>query len=192
MPNADAIYVMWHDPTSYEHTKHGPPYLPDPGERPQKMRSASSSPDNLASVLYHLQWEAHAFQAYHWRAKGTTSYGDHLLFQRLYEEVTPLIDQMGERLMGRGSVEAISPDESARHCCAMLESIESDTRDDFAKAHSLVTSFTKLIARVLGQETLSPGEENLLEGFADKHEEFEYLLKQRAQDQGMIIWDLVP
>lgn len=36
----------------------------------------------------------------HWTAKGVTFYGDHLLFERLYNDTLELLDEAAEKFVG--------------------------------------------------------------------------------------------
>jgi len=47
-----------------------------------------------ARALYQM------YQNFHWKSAGPQYYGDHQLYQRLYEGVLPEIDQLAERIMG--------------------------------------------------------------------------------------------
>jgi len=52
--HADSIYAVWHDPTTYDHLKMGPPYLPGPHDskaqgRPKEASEVPDS-DSLAEV----------------------------------------------------------------------------------------------------------------------------------------------
>lgn len=42
-PHEESIYAMWHDPTVYDHIKHGPPYLPE-----SKVSKTASTMDRKA------------------------------------------------------------------------------------------------------------------------------------------------
>lgn len=48
------------------------------------------------------------YQKLHWASGGATSYGDHLLFQRLYEDLAKQIDEVAEQLVGEGGASALS------------------------------------------------------------------------------------
>ena len=53
----------------------------------------------LIAVHVALEVEQMLFHAYHWRSKGQDYYGDHLLYQRLYQARAEEIDRIGEVLM---------------------------------------------------------------------------------------------
>jgi len=56
--------------------------------------------DNLARLLAHLRAMLMSYQTSHWVARGDPQYGDHLLFQRLYEALGGEIDSLAEKMVG--------------------------------------------------------------------------------------------
>lgn len=55
---------------------------------------------HLAHLLAYLRAMYLSYQTSHWQTKGPTYYGDHLLFQRLYESVQGEIDALAEKIVG--------------------------------------------------------------------------------------------
>ena len=51
----------------------------------------------LLAILRALQW---SHQTAHWKVRGEPFYGDHLLFQKLYEAVGEEIDTLAEKIVG--------------------------------------------------------------------------------------------
>jgi DNA-binding ferritin-like protein len=68
----------------------------------QKAPPEASARDNALSlmldILCLLKSLRDRYQMEHWMAAGPSFYGDHLMFQRLYEETDALIDPMAERI----------------------------------------------------------------------------------------------
>jgi len=54
----------------------------------------------LTAVLVDLLATYRLMQSLHWQASGASYYGDHLLYQRIYEGISKEIDSVGERLVG--------------------------------------------------------------------------------------------
>ena len=54
----------------------------------------------LSHILAALRAQYMLYQTLHWQAKGPNYYGNHLLFQRLYESVEEEIDSAAEKLVG--------------------------------------------------------------------------------------------
>ncbi len=143
----------------------------------------------MTVLLGYLQAMSHLHQIHHWNTMGDTSYGDHLLFQRLYEESQDFIDQVAERSVGSKSVAAIEAAVQAQIIHSVLLGL---TRGDEGTTRNYVEVSLKgelyclqLIDSVMklmeSDNTLSHGISNLLEGVADLHETFVYLLQQRTR-----------
>lgn len=181
--------------------RHGPPYLPSKLSSEQRaelkpllklaadydtqplLEEPCWSP--LSVLLGYLQAISLLHQTAHWNTSGETSYGDHLLFQRLYEESQEFIDQVAERAVGSGSVSGINATAHAGLMAKCLKGLQWNGLDRIAVSLKAELSCLKLIPLViskLGQEgRLTPGISNLLEGLADRHETFVYLLQQRTK-----------
>lgn len=55
---------------------------------------------HLAHLLSYLRAMYLSYQTSHWQTKGPVYYGNHLLFQRLYESVQAEIDTLAEKMVG--------------------------------------------------------------------------------------------
>jgi len=209
---------VWDDPTGYSQGTHGPPYLP--GQKLSsdhkalvtrlvskeanfvetlwqryldQMGSVYGGPHAPLSVLLAaLRAAAMMHQTHHWQTRGGHSYGDHILFQRIYDDSLPFVDQIAERAVGAGTVHNVSHMAQMRHVATigtecLYQGVQ--TADPGAsqlawlslRAEAKLLVLITLVRRVLEQSNhLSDGTDNLLQGVADKHEEFTYLLKQRV------------
>lgn len=208
---------MWHDPTSYDHFKMGPPYLPETtkmrlasqiqadvqkeadaalAEMGQILQMATASfggapMSELAALLAYLKAEAWIHQAHHWQTRGDTYYGDHLLFERLYNDANGMVDSLAEKAVGTGNHLLVQPLLQGSFLLDVLKSLYGDAPvnppSDIYPVLSLravlrLLAFEKLVYGVLEQKgQLTHGIDNMLQGIADKHEEFAYLLKQRCK-----------
>jgi DNA-binding ferritin-like protein len=223
--HADAVYAIWHDPTTYDLLRHGPPYLPDEATkvaanrktlkdevRPLVEKTGADAATTLLVIMQHikadfgdmpmsllsvllafLRGESLIHQAHHWQSQGPNYYGDHLLFDRLYEGVVEDIDKVAERMVGAGNTILAHPVLHAKHVSAVVQSFYADappnpTPDEHAllslRAVLRTLIVLKLVYGALEQHgLLSHGMDNLLQGVADKHEEHVYLLKQRASQK---------
>lgn len=54
----------------------------------------------LTKMLALLRAQRWNYQTCHWQAKGTGYYGDHLMFQRLYEGLDGEVDTLAEKIVG--------------------------------------------------------------------------------------------
>jgi DNA-binding ferritin-like protein len=211
--HAEGIFAMWHDPTMYDPSQHGPPYLPESKSRMpvtagQKEADApliilsqilqSIAADyggaplsELAAILAFLRAEAMVHQSHHWQTRGTTFYGDHLLYDRLYDDVQKLIDRVAERAVGAGHHILAHPLMHSYHAAVLVRVMyEGAPLDPSPSDYALLSlrmvhrflAFEKMVYAILDERgQLSHGTDNLLQEIADKHEEHIYVLKQRTR-----------
>jgi DNA-binding ferritin-like protein len=133
-------------------------------------------------------------QTHHWQAQGKNFYGDHLMFQRLYEPIPQEVDQVAEKLVAFGGVKLTN-------YFAQLNLTEDFMRQvtDSTKSTTDVSLFAEIVFSKMGELLLTrlaearktskesarmanlrtPGLENLIEGILDLHESHIYLLSQR-------------
>jgi hypothetical protein len=230
--HAESIYAVWHDPTTYDHLKMGPPYLPGMGDwkAAGRPKQASEIPDSaslaevralvakaagneeIANTLAHflLDYGQHAFaelgalltclralnmlhQTHHWQTRGPNFLADHHLFEQLYNETLPLVDQLAERAVGLGSPVIVNPVIQATHQLLIIKGlcngVALEPTPDQLVLISLNGVLRFLVLHGLAYNLLEKkgqlthGLDNLLQGIADRSEVFLYLLKQRAAVQ---------
>lgn len=200
--------VVWHDPTSYDPTKHAPPYMPEPkgpltASQKQAARKVASSQVNpkvahslfpdlppLAGLLAVLQAASLIHKTHHWQTSGGHYYADHLLFDRLYTESQGFIDQVAERAVGTDQASIVDVSSQTKVIAFLVDhlcdgSTEPDRMAEISlQTESLVLQAIDLALNKLKEAgKLSNGTDNLLQGAADLHETFVYLLKQRVTPQ---------
>jgi DNA-binding ferritin-like protein len=137
----------------------------------------------LLGVWAALRAEHQLFWTYHWRAKGSAAYGDHLLFQRLYEARVAEIDRMGEVVMAVGGSAAVDPLRSWVAVREIIDGSEQRGSNDAARGVALVADTLNRIDaanKLIGEGTYSLAINNVLAGISDKHLEALYLLRQRV------------
>jgi DNA-binding ferritin-like protein len=207
-PREEGTEVVWHDPTKYDPLRHGPPYMPVRMAREAKavvrrVASAHVSPrvarrfigsglgsgiegSPLSAVLSVLRAASFLHQTHHWQTSGPSYYADHLLFDRLYKDSQSFIDQVAEKAVGLGSADLVTPSRQAEQIAQMVGAVASPDASaaNLVKAslrvESLVLAIVDETLSVLSStESLTPGADNLLQGVADLHETFVYLLQQR-------------
>lgn len=219
--HAPSIYAIWHDPTTYDHLKMGPPYLPGGDTSKAAGRSKASSQQLrpivetlsnagtlqevdvsvlvqdygqqpmawLAALLAMMRGENFVHLSHHWQSKGPTSYGDHLMFERIYNDLLKLIDKVAERAVGLGSPVLVDPVVQSNHQLAFVHGLyrmaPASMSPDACVLLSLIAVYNVLVhvpivrSKLSEAGQLTPGVDNLLQEVADHHEEFGYLLKQR-------------
>ena len=137
----------------------------------------------LVAVHVALEVEQMLFHVYHWRSRGQDYYGDHLLYQRLYTDRAVEIDRIGEVILAVGAPSAVNPLTTITGMHDLAARVEAAGGSDAQKGMSLVEETLRRINDandLLGKDAYSLSVNNVLAGFADKHLEALYLLKQRA------------
>lgn len=147
---------------------------------------------DLAALLAFTRALAHVHQAHHWMTRGRDFYQDHLLFERIYNTAAGEIDPLAEKAVGTGSYLYVHPVLQLKNMGTALQCYYNGLpTDPNPMLYPLVSLKAELCYMLVLQcvydclerdGLLSMGIDNLLQGFADHHEESLYLLKQR-QDQ---------
>jgi DNA-binding ferritin-like protein len=198
----ESTHATWVDPLTYDFLRNGPPYLPE-GERGTRMASLSVEVDifsqlvrdyqalpmaELGVLVSILRAASIVHQGHHWQTRGGNFYGDHLLFERLYNDSLGFIDQIAERAVGSGSRDLVCPKTQLRQASDLAQlwcsTPEEPTSFDMVGVSLRIEQdvLGALKAARLSLESkglLTDGTDNLIQGVADKHEEFVYLLQQR-------------
>ena len=127
---------------------------------------------------------------HHWQTQGSQFYGDHLLYQRLYELADGEIDLVGEKAVGLGSPELVLPRHSIENMRRYIEAVEDgDVLDGISlkmakrsllAEKSFLTAGEKMMDQLKSKGLLTRGVEQLLGTILDQHEGVLYLLKQRV------------
>ena len=137
----------------------------------------------LLGQLRALRWHYHTA---HWRARGDSFYGDHLLFERLYDgdpSMDEEIDTLAEKMVatyGRDSVltQVIWPGSTA-FIEAGLRSSECPFRQSIFLEEALQASIRSTYDTLKAEGKLSLGMDDFLMGLASERETAVYLLRQR-------------
>jgi DNA-binding ferritin-like protein len=122
----------------------------------------------------------------HWRAKGAGYYGDHLLYQRLYEARQPEIDRIAEVIAAIGGTHLLNPAQAMQAATPFIESIEALEVSDAQKA--LIAAQTVMAAlreadNAAKESPYAMAVNNALAGISDSHLASVYLLQQRLNAQ---------
>lgn len=144
---------------------------------------------HLSVVLVHLKHLAAVHQNHHWTAVGDPYYGDHLLFQRLYECAAGEIDAVAEKAIGLGCTANV--DLTLVHTQLLKLVVGAGTATmmphstDLAKKSLMAEMNFLLVMKHICDclkecGLMTHGLDNLLAGIEDKHEGNVYLLKQRC------------
>lgn len=142
----------------------------------------------LSIMFAHLKVLYELHHNHHLIAKGDSFYGDHLLFQRLYEKVFEEVDQVAEKVIGLGSEENVNLSRLMNHVNKVLMSLgSSGTIPSSAslvqkslKAEKNFVTMVSILALALKEKgMLTRGLDNMIAGIEDTHEGHIYLLQQR-------------
>jgi DNA-binding ferritin-like protein len=171
-----------------------------PGARPAQAFSVGA--DNLMSawgsveygelslLLVNMRALVMIHQTNHWISKGNQFYGDHLLFQRLYEESNDEIDSIAEKAIGLGGPDNVNLPLQAQQVNEVLQSYGPTSTipqaGDLAKRSlTAEVSFLRCVAHCVDSLNehglMTRGLDNMLAGIEDTHEGHVYLLKQRCK-----------
>ncbi len=195
--------VLWHTPTEYDALRHGPPYLPGLPYKPvvlnasqrqsvkafaKKAKVSVVEGTTMTALLGALQGAALLHQTHHWSTKGRTFYTDHLLFERLYNESLEIIDPLAERMMGLGTPAILAHVQAGLlltfvQNCGIARTPEEMVSSSLRGELAILTLVNQVLTSFEQNGTLTHGTSNLLEGVADKHESFVYLLQQRGNPE---------
>lgn len=145
----------------------------------------------LSEILAYVRSLAWAYQTAHWQTRGSTFYGDHLLFERLYTATNDQIDGLAEKVIGmsgdNGSVDPVKQSAALHNHLKRIFGSEGTGVEACMKAmlnveEEFVGKFMPaMLKKMKSDDRLSDGLENLLQGIMDEHEGFIYLLKQRSK-----------
>jgi len=149
----------------------------------------------LSIIIVHLRFLAMIHQTHHWISRGDTYYGDHLLFERLYNETNGELDGIAERAVGLGYEQNVNVSLQALQLMKLVQgygAINSIPQPTELAKRSLQAEKTFLVTVDACVESLKEkgkltrGLDNLLAGIEDVHESHVYLLKQRSTEGGML------
>lgn len=146
-----------------------------------KLVSKNTAIEMLQWLLAALRAQYWNYQQSHWQTKGPTYYGNHLLFQRLYESVQEQIDTLAEKMVGSYGPESVDGldlgakfEEFIRRWsevgCLHKRGLLSE--EDLQKL--IKWAYEKL--KQMGE--LSLGMDDFLMATASEHETNQYLLRQ--------------
>jgi len=148
---------------------------------PGELNAAKTLIRNLLALLRAVQWN---HLTSHWQSQGVSSYGDHLLFQRLYEAMGDEIDALAEKSVGLFGSNAVDSADQALRMSAQMR-VLSAVRDPYERGLKAEKALQDLLARVrkelqkMGQLPL--GLDDYLAATASTHDTHVFLLQQRRE-----------
>lgn len=151
--------------------------------------SVTNPTDPIARLLAATRAVAMIHQAHHWQTRGPLYYGDHLLFERLYNGTQEDIDGLAERAVGAADdprlVGALQQIDATHRMMASIRigellSPQGMVVKSLQAERSYLEAIKAAYQHLQQSGRMTHGISNLLEGVADKHEGFVYLLQQRS------------
>ena len=137
---------------------------------------------DLTAVLVDLLASYRLLQTLHWQARGESYYGDHLLYQRIYEAIPKEIDAVAERLVGLFGEDPVDAARLEGAVAKRVRSWEAKGATPIVRATAAERAVLATVQRAFDAlGGADPGTENLLAGIADAHLGHLYLLQQRGK-----------
>jgi len=149
----------------------------------QMYRKASSDKLMYLQMLLSGLRAAHfAHWTTHWQVQGQSSYGDHLLMERLYTGLVDEIDTLAEKLVGEFGPGAVEPESQVTQMSVYIKGLVNLEQDPIYRAmlveEGLQQLFTYVYNKLEGQMSL--GLDDYIMSTANAHETNVYLLRQRT------------
>lgn len=151
---------------------------------PDMTHAKKESCDALLDFLAYLRGLYMVHQNAHWTYYGQSFYGDHLLFQRLYENIEEEVDGIAEKITAMYGPEAInSMDQMGRMYRFISEWSEMSEgcvcKRSFVAEERLQPFLDTLYEFLDEAGTLTLGLDDFIMALASAHETHLYLLRQK-------------
>lgn len=143
----------------------------------------------LSVVLVHLRYLALLHQTNHWIAKGDAFYGDHQLFEQLYQRTLEDIDEVAERAVGLGNEQNVGLAQQLSQLVRLSQDVCSPQMipqgNSLAQASLAAECFFLRVLKGMreslrSQYALTDGLDDLLPQVASRHEKHVYMLRRRC------------
>ena len=124
----------------------------------------------------------------HWLTKGKTFYGDHLLFERIYDSSLEDLDSAAEKFIGVLGEDCLDYDlqtDLLHRVLLKYENLEGSPQQmSLAIERDFLKLGTALRAQLEEEEKLTMGIDDLLASIASNRETAVYLLQQSLNQEG--------
>lgn len=130
-------------------------------------------------ALYQIHQNAH------WKASGSNFYGNHLLFQRIYEGTQQSADEAAEKTIGLyGELHEMSSNIQEITDKFSPEKFDGDLLSASLKAEQTFLALSQTVYNQLKNlKTMTLGLDDLIMSIANRHEVHVYLLKQALESE---------
>lgn len=147
--------------------------------------SDGNQPHPLSELLACLRAMHWNYWTSHWQSRGDAYYGDHLLFQRLYEGMVGEIDQLAEKIVGSYGEELVNPSDQADlnlQFQEMFGEVEDLFERGIAIEEDLQGRLSEIYDLLKENGTMTLGLDDYIMSLASEHETNIYLLQQRRKE----------
>lgn len=148
---------------------------------PESKAGSEDSAGALMVLLSMLRAQYLLYQTLHWQAKGDPAYGNHLLFQRLYESLLEQVDTLAEKMVGMFGNDSVDlPDqlEVMQKLCATWCQVQDPHERGLKSEHMLQATLKKVYDHMKEADELTLGLDDYLMATASEHDTNMYLLQQ--------------
>lgn len=132
----------------------------------------------------------------HWQVVGDTSYGNHLMFERIYTGIKDEIDQLAEKMVamcGVDSVDCCVIMPMAQKCLQSWKGIDCLHLRSLKAEADLQECLQYVVDEMRKQGSITLGLDDFLLAVASQHETHQYLVKQTLRQANMrSAWDQLP
>ena len=122
----------------------------------------------------------------HWTTKGNDFYGDHLLFERLYESAQESADLAAEKMVGLFGTEAVDYKLQNELITKIMKRYDALCEDHVAMSLKIEKDFLKysedFYKKLDEMDELTQGLDDAIQSIASKREEACYLLQQASAE----------
>ena len=135
----------------------------------------------LCDLLACLRAQYLSYQTSHWQVVGGSFYGNHLLFERLYQSVQEQVDQLAEKIAGYLGAEVLGLDEQMEHMMAYTQKwsqVSCHHRRGIQSEADLQRAIRSAYEGIKQVKAMTLGLDDWLMATANDHDENEYLLQQ--------------
>lgn len=135
----------------------------------------------LQGCLVVLRAQYVHYQTSHWQTSGSPFYGNHLLFQRIYESIAQQIDGLAEKMVGmfgHPAVNAVRIQSGTIPWLVKWSAVECLHRRSLGAEKDLQQQISATYQTLKLSKTLSLGMDDFLMSLASEHETNEYLIQQ--------------
>jgi DNA-binding ferritin-like protein len=140
----------------------------------------------LADVLVCLRAQAWNYQTAHWQTAGVPSYGNHLLFDRLYKSVQGEIDTLAEKTIGYFGLHAVEPtglaDLTAKRVQDWVAFANCHVERGLHSEEQFQEGVSQAYRQIKQMGRMTLGLDDFLMSVASNHESHTYLLQQLLVD----------